>query len=88
MEIEKSSPLELVKFLRLEMNHINPQLPITTAILALELASLKLVGDDPTWFGTSDIPNKRRDVRIDMWPPNLASQSCFTFCNARVFFVS
>ena len=73
MEIEKSSPLELVKFLRLEMNHINPQLPITTAILALELASLKLVGDDPTWF---------------MWPPNLASQSCFTFCHAGVFFVS
>ena len=55
MEIENSSPLELVKFLQLEMGHINLQLLITTVTLALELASLEPIGDDPTWFGTSDI---------------------------------
>ena len=32
--------------------------------------------------------NKRRDVRIDMWPPNIASQSCLTFQNADVSFMS
>ena len=56
MEIENSSPLELVKFLQLEMDLINMQLLITMVTLALELASLQQVGDDPTWFGTSDIP--------------------------------
>ena len=54
MEIENSSPLELAKFLLLEMDHINLQLLITTVTLALELASLEPDGDDPTWFGTSD----------------------------------
>ena len=56
MEIENSSPLKLVKFLQLEMDHINLQLLITTVTLALELISLEPVGDDPTRFGTSDIP--------------------------------
>ena len=56
MEIEDSSPIELVKFFRLEMDHINPQLMVTTVILAFELASLELVGDDPMWFETSGIP--------------------------------
>ena len=56
MEMENSSPLELVKFLQLEMDHINIKLLITTVTLALELASLEPVGDDPTWFGASDIP--------------------------------
>ena len=56
MEIENSSPLELVKFLQLEMDLRNMQLLITMVTLALELASLQQVGDDPTWFGTSDIP--------------------------------
>ena len=56
MEIENSSPLELVKFLQLEMDLINIQLLITMVTLALELASFQQVRDDPTWFGTSDIP--------------------------------
>ena len=56
MEIENSSPLELVKFLQLEMDHMNLQLLITMVTLALESASLEPVGDDPTWFGTSGIP--------------------------------
>ena len=56
MEIENSSPLELVKFLQLEMDLINIQLLITMVTLALELASLQQVGDDPTLLGTSDIP--------------------------------
>ena len=56
MEIEDSSPIELVKFFRLEMDHINPQLMVTTVILAFELASLELVGDDTMWFETSGIP--------------------------------
>ena len=43
MEIENSSPLELVKFPLLEM-----ELLITRVKLALELKSLRLVGDDPT----------------------------------------
>ena len=55
MEIKDGSPLELAKFLQLEMDHINLQLLITMVTLALELASLEMVGDDPTWFGTSDI---------------------------------
>ena len=56
MEIESCSPLELVKFPPLEMDHINLQLLITKVTLALELASLEPVGDDLTWFSTSDIP--------------------------------
>ena len=48
MEIENSSPPELVKFFQWEMDHINLQLLITTVILALELASLETVGDDLT----------------------------------------
>ena len=52
MEIKNSSPLELAKFLQLEMDHINLQLLITTVNLALELEP---DGDDPMWFGTSDI---------------------------------
>ena len=56
MEIENSSPLQLVKFLQLEMDQINLQLLITTVTLALELVSLEPVGDDPTWFSTSDVP--------------------------------
>ena len=55
MEIENSSPLELAKFLLLEMDHTSLQLLITTVTLALELASLESDGDDPTWFGTSGI---------------------------------
>ena len=38
------------------MDHINPQLLMTTMILALELALLEPVGDDPTWSDTSEIP--------------------------------
>ena len=53
MKIENSSPLELVKFLQLEMDYINLQLLIATVTLALQLASLYPVGDNPTWF---DIP--------------------------------
>ena len=56
MEVESCSPLELVKFLPLEMDHINLQLLITKVTLALELASLEPVGDDLTWFSTSEIP--------------------------------
>ena len=56
MKIENSSPLELAKFLLLEMDHKNIQLLIITVTLVLELASLEPDGDDPTWFGTSDIP--------------------------------
>ena len=56
MEIENSSPLELAKFLQLEVDHVNLQLLITMVTLALELASLEPVGGDRTWFGTSDIP--------------------------------
>ena len=63
MEIENSSPLELAKFLLLEMDHINTQLLITTVTLALELASLEPDGDDPTWFGTSDIPKSKTRLR-------------------------
>ena len=50
MEIENTNPLDLAKFLLLEMDRI------TTVSLAVELASLEPDGDDPTWFGTSDIP--------------------------------
>ena len=56
MGIENSSPLELAKFLQSEMDHMNLQLLITTVTLTLELASLESVSDDPTWFGTGDIP--------------------------------
>ena len=56
MEIENSSPLELAKFLQLEVDHVNLQLLITMVTLSLELASLEPVGGDRTWFGTSDIP--------------------------------
>ena len=56
MEIDNSSPLELVNFLQLETDHINVQLLITTVTLALELASFEPIGDDPMWFGTSDVP--------------------------------
>ena len=56
MQIENSSPLELVKFLQLEMDHVNLQLLIATVILVLELASMEPFGDDPTWFQTSSIP--------------------------------
>ena len=56
MEIENSSPIELVRFLQLEMDHMNLQLLITMVTLALESASLEPVGDDPTRFGTSGIP--------------------------------
>ena len=49
MEIENSRPLELAKFLLLEMDHLNLQLLITTVTLALELASLEPDGDNPGW---------------------------------------
>lgn len=55
MEIENSCPLEFVKFLKLEMDHINLQLLMTTMILALELALLEPAGDDLTWFDTCGI---------------------------------
>ena len=32
--------------------------------------------------------NERRDIRIDMLPPNLTAKSCLTFHNADVPFVS
>ena len=60
MENKNSSPLELVKFLQLEMDNINLQLLITTVILGL--ASLELVCDDPTWFDTSGIPKKNDET--------------------------
>ena len=60
MEIKNSSPLELAKFLLLEMDHINLQLLITTVTLALEL---ELDGDDPMWFGTSDILKQKTRLR-------------------------
>ena len=56
MQIGNSSRLELVKFLELEMDHANLEPLITMVTLVLELASLEQVGDDPAWFGTSDIP--------------------------------
>ena len=40
--------------------------------------------------GSTDVAfrNKRGDFKIDLWPPNLASQSCFTFHNTDVFLVN
>ena len=63
MEIENSSPLELAKFLLLEMVHINLQVLTTTVTLAMELALLEPDADDPTWFGTSDILKQKTRLR-------------------------
>ena len=87
LEIENTSPLELAKFLQLEMDHINLQLLITRVTMTLELASLELVMIEPG-LARVTFRNKRREFRIDMWKPNLATQSCFTFHNAGVAFVS
>ena len=56
MKIENSGPLALVKLFQLEIDHLDLQLLITKVILALELASLEPVDDDPTWIDTSGIP--------------------------------
>ena len=56
MKIENSSPLAPVKLFQLEIDHLDLQLLITKVILALELASLEPVDDDPTWIDTSGIP--------------------------------
>ena len=87
LEIENTSPLELAKFLQLEMDHINLQLLITRVTMTLELASLELMMIQ-RGLARVTFRNKRLEFRIDMWPPNLATQSCFTFHNADVAFVS
>ena len=55
MENKNSSPLDLVKFLQIEMGHIHLKLQKTTVILTLELASLEPVGDDRMWCDTSGV---------------------------------
>ena len=55
--------------------------------MTLELASLELVMIQPG-LARVTFRNKRREFRINVWRPNLATQSCFTFHNAGVAFVS
>ena len=78
MEIGNTSPLELVKFLQFEMNHINLQLLMTMVILALEVASLESASKDPTLFDASGVSKWKTRLRINIWPPNLALQSYLT----------